>query len=395
MLQQKDIKINIGHSKKNIPNNTDLIIHTSAIQKDNIELKTAKQKHIKTKNYAEAVGELTQSLNTIAICGTHGKTTTTGLTYNALKHTKPYLIIGAFIDKKQNYKIGKTNTLILEACEYKRNFLNYNPTTIVITNIEFDHGDYYKDLEDYISAYKQFIEKLPKNGLLIVNGDDPNIKKLLKTIKKDIKIITYGENPKNTYHIKNNKIYKNKKLETTLNLTLKGKHNKLNALSAYITAIHYSKNKEKITKGLNQFKGTSRRLELIKKTNTYELYDDYAHHPTEIKATLKTLKDENKKRKILVVFQPHQYSRTYILKDQFKEAFAQANKILITDIFEARDTKKDKEKINAEKLAKTIKNATYSGSLKDTIKKINKIKNNYDTIIVMGAGDITTITEKI
>lgn len=404
-LIDEGISVKIGHQAEHI-RNIDLLIHTSALNLDHPEILAAKKQQIPILSYPQAIGLLTNEIQTIAICGTHGKTTTTAFTYFAFKSSTedPALIVGSTIPQLNNINgsFGDGNLLILEACEYKRNFLNYNPTTIVITNLELDHLDYYKDQNDYISAFIEFTERLPENSNLIVNGDDQNITLLIKKLKKTDckpKITTFGIGKNNDYFLEKGVIYRKSIKLATLNIKLPGLHNQMNALAAFTVAHIHNKQPLQITEGLSIFQGTGRRMELLGEFKGSIIYDDYAHHPSELKATLSALKEKFPTRKILAVFQPHQYSRTFLLQEQFATAFSDADNVIIADIYESRDSQEAKNSISAQKLAEKISKhhpgTIYGGSIEQIAKHIRSAKPKNEILITLGAGDIWELSHQL
>lgn len=378
----------IPHNEANITNDLDLIIHSAAIPKNNVELQKAKKLKLPLLSYAEALGFLTEQYTTIAICGTHGKTTTTAMVATILKDLiDPTVIVGSRIHElgDKNYRCGKSEYLIIEACEYQRHFLNYHPNIITITNIEIDHLDYFKDENDYRSAFESFIARLPLNGKIIANIDDNNIKKVCEgsgSLENRPKILFFGkDNP-----------YFNK-----LNLSIPGRHNIYNAVAALETTRQITDiDIEQAIKKLNNFTGAGRRFETFERTDGKIIIDDYAHHPTAIKATLAAARERfGPDARILCVFQPHQYSRTIKLFNEFANSFSMADEVIIPNIYEVRDKAKDLSLTSPEKLVNEIskhhKKAAYGFGLNKTLYDIQNRIEDFDVIIIMGAGDITRL----
>lgn len=354
------------HKAENIDNDVDLVIYSPAIPETNIEIQTAKQKKIKTISYPEALGLLTKSFDTIAVCGTHGKTTTTGMIAAALiaNNLDPTVLVGANIAELDNLncRVGKSNILLIEACEYKRAFLNYHPKYIVLTNIEADHLDYYKDEQDYKNAFTEFINKLPEDGILVSNSNANNA--------------------------------------VSFNLSIPGEHNIQNAKLAYALTMQFNADPQATINALNSFKGASRRFEIKGTIGKTTIIDDYAHHPTAIRATLKATREKyGADKNILCVFQPHQYNRTHKLLKDFSTSFADADAVIIPNIYKVRDTIEDQNKISPQKLVEAISNnhpnAIYGNGLRETEQKIKKSLNEYDIVITMGAGDVWKVSESL
>jgi len=390
LLKNKGTKINIGkHKIKNISENTDLVIYSPAIQENNPELEVARKNKIKCQSYPEALGDLTKKYFTIAISGTHGKSTTTAMTALLLIKAglDPTVILGTKLKEfnNSNFRKGKSKYLIIEADEWKASFLNYFPQIIALTNIEEEHLDYYKDIKHILRTYQEYISHSDK-GTLIINGKDKNIKKLVFDSRFSI------------FDFQSLKLKYGKKLKQILKIP--GEHNISNALIA-LNIAHILKISDKVSyKSLSKYKGTWRRFEEYElKIGNFKLkiISDYAHHPTEIDVTLKAVREKFPNKKIWCIFQPHQYQRTFYLFKNFIKTFKQAinisgiNKIIITDIYDVagREKKSIKNKINSEKLIKEINNplAIYlpKNKIKNYIKKHAKGK---EIIIIMGAGDI-------
>ena len=391
-LKKSRAKIIIGpHRTKNVLNRIDLVIYSPAVSKNNPELKEAKRLKIKCQSYPEALGELTKKYFTIAVAGTHGKSTVTSMLGILLIKAglDPTVIVGTKVKEfspsagGSNCRIGKTQYLVIEADEHFASFLNYWPKIIVLTSLDADHLDYYKNFKNYISAFKKFISRLPENGKLAVNKDDENIKKIISGQKFSIK----------KYSIKHPEAKKLKKI-----LKIPGEHNVSNALAA-LTAARLLKIPDRISfKALSGYKGSWRRFEekIGHIPNTkYKIIviSDYGHHPAEIKATLKAVRGKWPKKKIRCLYQPHQYQRTYYLFKDFIKVFKQApiDEIIITDIFDVtgREEKTIKNKINSKKLVKAIKKENVLYLEKDKI--LNYLKKeikNEEVLVIMGAGDI-------
>ena len=400
------IPVQVGHNAKNPPDNTDLLIYSPAVNEDNTERIKAKQLGIPQLSYPEAVGKLTKEKNTVAVCGTHGKTTVTSMVSSIFINAgkDPSVLVGSHIKEleNENHRLGKGEWLIIEACEYCRNFLNYHPYAIILNNIEADHLDYYKDSTDYISAFHEFILKLPKKGLLIANNEDQNTITLVKKIqneRQDIKIVTFG-GKFGDFHVKDGQILHQGKMIGILNMKIPGRHNVLNALGALALSISIGIHSKAAINAINNFSGAARRFEFLGERDDTKIYSDYAHHPTEIKATLLAAREKfGDETKILAVFQPHQYSRTYKLRNSFAKAFNQADMTIVSDIFMTRDSGNDISKIDSEKLVKLIrtnnKNVQYGGDLNKTFKKTDSILGQFDVVIIMGAGNVDIIAKQL
>jgi UDP-N-acetylmuramate--alanine ligase len=402
-IRKQGIKVFIGHKSKNLPSGTDLVIRSSAIPLNNPEIKEAAGHKIPVLNYAQGVGLLSNCHKTICICGTHGKTTTTAMTAAVLTALKqdPTVIVGSSVNELQNrnYRAGKGKYFVLEACEHFRSFLNYKPQIIILTNVEADHLDYYKDLKDYKSSFIEFINKLPADGILIANGDDKNIRDILKKCRKP-KVFLYGSGKNNNYLLKGSKVLKKNKQIAILDLNIPGKHNLMNSAAVISLVDKLGLNVKVALKILNSYKGSARRFELKGIVKGTHIIDDYGHHPTEIAATLKAVREKyGKKSRILCVFQPHQYSRTRLLLNDFAKSFGDATEVIIPNILRVRDTDADVKSITPQKLVQKITlhhgNAKFIHGLDKTATHIKKHIDKYDVVITMGAGDVWKIADML
>jgi len=384
-LKKLGAKIFTGkHKVKNLPKNADLVIYSPAVKLNNPELKEAKKIKIKSLSYPEALGELTKKYFTIAISGTHGKSTTVTMIGLLLKKAgfDPTVIVGTKLKefKNSNCRVGKSRYLVIEADEWQASFLNYWPKIIVLTTIEAEHLDYYKNLGNILRTFKKYIGHLPKDGCLVANRDDKNIYRTISTAVKNVL----------WYSLKNKEGEKLRKI-----LKVPGEYNVSNALATLAVA-RSLKIPDKISfKALSEYRGSWRRFEITKilDPKPCTLISDYAHHPTEIKVTLKAARERFPGKKIWCVFQPHQYQRTFYLFKDFVKVFRQApiDKIIITDIYDVAGREKGeiKEKTSAKKLIKAInrRQAIYLPK-EDILRYLKKNLQGREVVIIMGAGDI-------
>ncbi len=401
------IKIFIGHSKKNLKNST-ILVRSSAIKNNNSEIIFAKKKKIPIYSRAEVLADVVSLKKNIIITGSHGKTTTTSLVSKILTDQKldPTIINGGVINSfKSNAKLGKGEWAILEADESDGSFLKLPINYSIVTNIDYEHIDYYKNFKNLKSSFVKFIEKTPPTGKSIVCTDNKNIKEILKKIKNK-NILTYGENQNANYKISNIKYkidfsifdlnYKdiNKKKIKIKNIKLKllGRHNVLNATAAIIACLNLGVNQHVIKKSLKKFSGVQRRMTKIFTKNKNDFYDDYAHHPTEIKSILDGVKNVYKQRKIISVFEPHRYSRVLSLKREFANSFDKSNLVLLCPIYAAGEKKN--KKFNDMEFGKLI--AKLSKTQVVIIKHFNEMQKFFkknlvsdEIIIGMGAGSIS------
>lgn len=372
-LQKEGITVYYGHSLAHLSSETDLVIYSIAVSESNPELKEAKRRGTTCMTYPEALGLLTKEYTTIAVCGTHGKTTTTAMVAGMLQAAgkSPTVIVGSLLKEGgTNFIEGTSEYLVVEACEYKRSFLNLSPTHIVVTNIDEDHLDYYKDLKDIESAFQSFVEKLPENGTLITHADVD-----LETKAKKI----------NADGIDKEKI----------SLSVLGEHNKSNAQLALALAPLLGLDDTKAREGLQSFTGTWRRLEQRGIYKGATMYDDYGHHPKEIRATLNALRERYPKEtyKIIVIFQPHLYSRTKLFLNEFATAFNDADTVCIMPIYASRE--EDDGTISSKDLVEKIVNAVYVETFQEAKKYIDNNVNDKMVVLTIGAGDVYVLHDMI
>ena len=403
-LEKAGIKVFIGHNEKNIVDQ-DVVVYSAAIKQDNPELVTAKSKNIPIIERADFLGELTRCYkDTITISGTHGKSTTTSMVslcfLEALKD--PSIQVGADIKQLDgNYKVGNSEYFIIEACEYVESFLKFSPKSEIILNIDNDHLDYFKNFENIKKAFVKYVKLLPDDGLLVVNGDDKNALDLIEYTNATS--ITYGISNKNTDFFAVNIVFDNNgfpefdvyakgEFYGRIKLSIPGMHNVLNALACIALCDYYGINLNPIQKALLSFTGANRRFEFKGTVNGANIYDDYGHHPTEIVATAKALMNK-KYNKSWVVFQPHTYSRTKNLMNDFAKALLNFDNIIILDIYAAREkntygvTSKDL----ADKISSLGKDALYIPDFNDCVKYLKENIHENDIVITQGAGTVTEI----
>ncbi len=395
-LKREKIKVYFSHSPSHINSDIDCVVVSSAIKADNPEVIKAKKLGIKILKRAEFLADISMNKKVIAVAGCHGKTTTTGMISTVFEISKtPYTaVIGGICKTTQTNALYKGDDyFLIEADESDGTFLLYSPLVSCITNIDSDHLDHYKTTQAIKEAFIKFINKTPYYGIAVICGDDPNIQSIKKFITAPA--YTYGFTKENMWKIRFKGINKSKtifdiyykdKKETSISLSVFGKHNILNATSAYIALRFLGIDKEKVKEGLENFKGMKRRLDLIKSFDDIYFYDDYAHHPSEIKATLSALKNFYQGFKIITIFQPHRYSRTAYLIDDFVSSFNDADEVYVMEIYSAGEN--NIYKITSDKVIKKISKkhpAVYKFA--DPLNIVKKIKPK--TIIVsLGAGDV-------
>lgn len=401
-LRKEGIKVKIGHKKSNIRPNLNLVVYSQAIPTtNNPEFLEAKRLGIPLKSYPEALGSLTCRYKTIAIAGSHGKSTTTALTALVFMAAglDPTVIVGTKLEEfgGKNFRLGKSDYLIIEADEYKDSFLNYYPESIIVTNVDREHLDHYKNFRNVKKGFLKFINNLAPNGVLILNKDDKPLSSL--TIKN--KKVTWFS-LKDVKHVK-----QIKKI-----LKIPGAHNLSNALGVFKLAKSFGIKENTVLKALAKYRGAWRRMEYKGKLKGVEIktlvFDDYAHHPTEIKATLKAFREKFPKSLLMCIFQPHQSRRLKILFKEFTGAFDEADVLILLNIFKVSGRDELSYNVNSEKLAKTIlkrkngpKGLIYLPSpeaLRKTLIELLQTKNHRlktAVMVMMGAGDIVKLTPKL
>jgi UDP-N-acetylmuramate--alanine ligase len=403
LLRDMGAKIFIGHNPKNIEG-ADVVVYSSAVSPDNPELVAAKKKGIPTIPRGEMLAELMRFKYGIAISGTHGKTTTTSMVGSILGKTgyDPTVVIGGKLKSYgSNAKLGRGDFLVAEADESDGSFLKLTPTIISINNIDKEHLSYYKNFENIKKAFIDFANKVPFYGAVAVNIDDPNVREILPKIEK--KVIKFGLSDDAQVKAEDLQVidgtYKFKvKGYDYIHLSIPGKHNVYNSLAAISIALELGVPFCVIKEVLENFENANRRFE-IKYKNSIVVVDDYAHHPEEIKATLKAAREMYPNNRIIAVFQPHRYTRLASLFDEFAKAFNIPDVVIITDVFSAGE--KEIEGVSAEKLVEKIKKVEkdkkviYSGDLESTFNILKNMIKKGDIVIFLGAGNITKLADDL
>lgn len=384
-LEKLGVKVFVGHNASNISEDVSAVVYSPAIPDSNPEIQFAREHNIPTYSYPEALGLISEGMRTVAVSGTHGKTTTTAMITEMLVGNKmdPTAIVGSLLKgANSNFVSGKSDLFVVEACEYKRSFLCLSPEVLIITNIDNDHLDYYKDIDDIISAFHQIAVMVPAHGYIIADMRDKNVGKALEGV--DAKIIDYS---------KIGDI-------STFNLSVSGEHNIKNAQAALAVAEILNIPYDNALSELRKFSGTWRRMEYKGElASGVKIYDDYAHHPTEIKATLQGFRSEFPDAEIRVVFQPHLYSRTKLLLDDFSESFFDASEVMVAPIYAARE-KPDPEiaaQILADRISQNYPNLKVHAfdNFKEIEEHLKESLRAGDVIITMGAGDIYKVGDAL
>ncbi|MGL5615876.1 MAG: UDP-N-acetylmuramate--L-alanine ligase [Sarcina sp.] len=403
-LKNKGAEIYIGHKAENLKD-VSVVVYTAAIPSDNPEILKAKELNLELMDRAAFLGYLMKShhLN-VAVAGTHGKTTTTSMvSHIALEgNLDPTILVGGDLDIiNGNYKVGNSDYFITEACEYKQSFLRFYPYVGIILNIDADHLDFYRDINHIEETFLEFSKLIPEDGFLIGNADDERVRKIMAQNKANI--ISYGidngdlraENI--TYNSRGcascNVSYKGENI-LSLNLNVPGLHNLSNALAAVAVGLAFKVDNSSIVRGLESFGGAHKRFEYKGEKDSVVVVDDYAHHPVEIKATLSTAKKMDTKRTI-AIFQPHTYTRTKTLFDEFATCFGDADKLVLMDIYAARE--KDTGLVNSVELGDAIRKTGVDcvnvHSHEEALEVVKSILEPGDLLMTVGAGDVVKVGE--
>lgn len=402
-LIKKGAKINIPHHKSNI-SDAELVVYTSAVKDDNPEMIKARGRNLPLVDRASFLGDIMKTYKYgIAVAGCHGKTTTTSIISLILQNANfdPTVLIGGELDAiGGNVRIGKSPYFITEACEYMENFLKFYPFIGVVLNIGEDHLDYFRDLNHIKSAFLKFAKLIPNEGCLVLCSDDVNTMEIAPLVTCNV--ITYGIDNDGDYVAKNLRyndlghpsfeVYKHGVFKGSLSLKILGKYNILNTMASIAVSDFLGVPFDIVIDTIADFKGTHRRFELKGVYNDITVVDDYAHHPTEIKVTLEAAKKRNN-NSIWCIFQPHTYTRTKLLLNEFAESFANADKVIIGDIYASRE--KDTGLIHSKDLTREINkvsnNATYIEGFENIAKYIAENARPGDLVMTVGAGSITEL----
>lgn len=408
-LETKGISVSIGHNAENV-SGAGLVVYTAAISADNPELVRAREEGIPAIERATLLGALMKRYkNPIAVSGTHGKTTTTSMLSHVLleANVDPTILVGGVLPViGSNMRDGANDYLVMEACEYSGSFLQFFPRYSIILNIEEDHLDYFKDINDIVSCFKSFVDLVPDDGKIIANFDDEEVR--LATENAVSEVVSYGIKSTDCAFRAENisfddmgygsfDVLYNNEFFAHIKLSVPGMHNVSNGLAVTACAHLLGINCEDIKKGLASFKGTNRRFEKKGTVNGALIIDDYAHHPTEIKATLSAARAAAKGGEVWCVFQPHTYTRAYKLKDEFAKSFFDCEHVILSDIYAARE--KDTGLIHsielAEAVAKESNNAVYINGFDAIAEYLRQNVKEGDIVLTMGAGDVFKIGEAL
>lgn len=403
-LLSQGIPVVIGHDLENVAK-ADLVVYSAAVKDNDPELSKARSLNIPIITRGTFLGQITRAFsNSICVSGTHGKTTTTSMISVCFleAHKDPSIQVGAFLKQIDgNYRVGASEYFIIEACEYVESYLKLFPKTEVILNIDNDHLDYFKNIDNIVTSFKKYVKLLPADGLLVINGDDFRCKEVARECKA--RVITFGiDNDHANYIARNIKfdkngfssfdVYYNNFFWGTVKLSIPGIHNVLNALSCIAVCNYYGLERDEIKDALYKYTGAHRRFEYVGTYKGVNIYDDYGHHPTEISATASALK-QKQYRQSWVIFQPHTYSRTKNLLGDFARSLLSFDNIIVTDIYAARED--NTFNISSKDLVKEIeklgKKAIYISDFPDIVTYIRERAMPNDIVLTLGAGTVTNI----
>ncbi len=411
-LKRRGVRISLGHGARNLPKQVDLVVYTEAADENNPERQAALKRGLKQLGHFGFLGELSKEYRTICVTGTNGKSTTTAMTGLIFEAAglDPTVFVGSLVPgwPDGNLRVGKSDLLILEGDEYKQKMLAIASETTVITNIEADHLDVYKDLKHIVATFRELAKKT--TGKVLANGEDKNVKKL-KTLVHE----TFGEGQGNVIQGRGRcvqgdvqcfELYKQGRLLGNINLAIPGAFNMMNALAATAVALEYKIPFPVMAKALEKFKGIWRRFELVGEYRGAKIISDYGHHPTAIKGTIEAAREFFPNNRLVLLFQPHQHNRTKELFNEFVESLHEADVAIVAEIYGVQGRTKPKEEISSRDLVREVerhmmnknlrlKNVVYASNLKTAELELRHKLKRDDVIIVMGAGDVDAVARNL
>ena len=409
-LNHMGADIHIGHSAENLSPATDTVVISAAIRETNPELQVARERGCHVYKYAQFLGELMNSFDGIAVSGTHGKSTTSGWLVYCLKQAgiDVNFVVGAeILQLGGSSGSGDSGYFVAEACEYDRSFQNLRPKVACILNIERDHLDCYKDENDIVESFCQFASGTRPDGLIVANGRDPNVAKVLDRVAGQRDCVTFGLDPQCNFYAANVQetagyyqfdVFQDVQRLGSTRIALPGLHNVCNATAVIAMAVSIGVEPQRVLEVLDGFQGMDRRLMLKGQFGGVTVIDDYAHHPTKIKASLKAIRERYRSGRLWCVFQAHQYSRTQSLLEEFAASFSDADMVLVPEIFSARDTEASRNAVNAGILADRIRGrgteAQYLGTFGAVCDCLEQNVCPGDVVITMGAGDVWKVADE-
>lgn len=402
-------RIHVGHRAAQLPPDTDLVVVSAAIPEDNPEVLAARQSSMPVIKYAQLLGSLMKAFEGVAVSGTHGKTTTTALCAHMFREggLDPSFVVGACCDQLGGHSgVGAGRHLIVESCEFDRSFLHLHPWSAVILNIEADHLDCFRDIEEITEAFAEFAGRVPAKGLVVCNGEDPRALRAARA--STARIETFGFEHGVDWRAVNlrddhgrfsfDAEYRGEVVLST-SLAIAGRHNVGNALGAIALAYHAGADLKAVARAAASFEGVRRRLTFRGRGRGVTILDDYAHHPTEVRVTIEAARYRYEPKRTLVVFQPHQYSRTWHLMDAFAGSFTLADEVVIPEVYGAREARDDLNGRASEELASRIVKhggqARYVPTLRDAAEHVSRHAADGDMVLTMGAGDVWKVADEL
>ena len=412
MLESKGVIINIGQVASNITDDIDFVVYTAAIHEDNEEYQEAVKRELPMLSRAKLLGQLMDNYKySVAVAGTHGKTTTTSMMAHIMltAETDPTVSIGGILDAiNGNIRVGSSDYFVTEACEYTNSYHEFRPFASIILNVDNDHLDFFKNIENIAASFATYATKTVDGGILVVNGDMKYTNQIKDAVKdKNIKVVTFGKDITDDYQARNitlnelgqptYELYIDGEYKAEVSLSVMGEHNAINSLAAIAASLYIGIDMEHILEGLKKCHSAERRFEYkgMTESGAY-IYDDYAHHPTEIAASMKVARSVVK-NELWIAFQPHTYSRTKAHLTDFAKALSPADHVLLADIYAAREV--DDGSVSSKDLENEIKklgtDVTYLGDFESIKNYLKNNLNNNDMLITMGAGNIDSICDSL
>ncbi|MBI3269959.1 MAG: UDP-N-acetylmuramate--L-alanine ligase [Planctomycetes bacterium] len=408
-LASAGVRLFLGHSPDHVPGDAQFVVRSAAIRDENPELARARLLGLPVLKYAQLLGRISETRRTVAVAGCHGKTTTTAMVASILSVAgkDPSFVIGGQVPcLGGSSRAGKGPHFVVEACEFDRSFHNLHPRTAIITNIEEDHLDYYRDLNEIVESFATYAARVPAGGLVVANAEDPRA--LSAARRGAARIETFALAGEATWTAKTLEIRDGRRRIQLLRegrvfaecrLRVPGRHNVANALAAVAAAVDAGATPADVERGLESFGGVARRLHFLGEPRGVAVLDDYGHHPTEIRTVLSSLREIYPGRRLCCVFQPHQHSRTRHLLGEFAVALAGADLVLLPDIYGARDTEEDKKSVSSAMLAERIPEAGGRARYVGTFDAVRAFARSGlaagDVLVVMGAGSIGTLAPQL
>ncbi len=408
-LRDLGVDVRVGQCEDNLPAECDMVVHSAAIPDNNPELIAARRRGLRVVKYSQLLGLLMAGQQGIAVAGTHGKSTTTAMVAFVLREAgaDPSFVIGAGVEQLGGGSgVGDGPHFVVEACEFDRSFLNLRPRLSAILNLEEDHLDYYKDLDAIIESFRAFSAMVPADGVLVVNGEDRNAMRAAEGITARVETFGFEEGVTWRAEILDCEngcfrfvVHRDGAAVTEIKLMIPGRHHVANATAATALCIHGGIAPERIAAALGEFTGARRRLTFHGKVDGVSVVDDYGHHPTEIQVTLRAAREYYNPRKMFVVFQPHQHSRTRFLLNDFARSFGSADVVILPEIYFVRDSESERELINSQALVERIHavggDARFENSFDAIVAQLCNEVEPGDLVVTMGAGDVHRVADSL